>query len=241
MENELVTFYSPKSAVSEMFRTLRTNIQFMTTNNNIRLLLITSSMPGEGKSWVTANLAVAFAQSGKKVLVIDSDMRRGRQASIFKKMSDPGLSNIISELNYDGSEYTEGIDGVIQETVVKNLFLISAGAVPPNPSELLVSEKTRELIQELKQKFDLIILDGTPCSIVTDSVILSKDADATLIVTAYKKTKAEDLKRIKKEIENVGGKVIGVTLNRINTIEKRYQNGYYYYSNNTEITPKKNK
>ena len=190
---------------------------------------------------MTANLAVAFAQSGKKVLVIDSDMRRGRQASIFKKMSDPGLSNIISELNYDGSEYTEGIDGVIQETVVKNLFLISAGAVPPNPSELLVSEKTRKLIQELKQKFDLIILDGTPCSIVTDSVILSKDADATLIVTAYKKTKAEDLKRIKKEIENVGGKVIGVTLNRINTIEKRYQNGYYYYSNNTEITPKKNK
>lgn len=237
MENEIVTYHSPKSPASEMFRTLRTNIQFMSSNKDIKLLLVTSTMPGEGKSWVVANLAVTFAQSDKNVIIVDTDMRRGRQAQLFKTQVEPGLSNYLSGLHSDGRNFVGDISQCIQETEVKGLSILSAGSIPPNPSELLASNKMNELLGELKNRYDIIILDGTPSSIVTDSVILSKDADATLIVAAYKKTRTEDLKRLKKEIDNVGGKVIGITLNKIKKIEKRYQNGYYYY--NAELLPKK--
>ena len=225
MRSEIVTFHSPKAQVSEIFRTLRTNIQFMNSNKDFKTLLITSTMPGEGKSWVAANLAVAFAQAGKKVILIDTDMRRGRQAFLFKQNSDMGLSNYLSGINEEND-----IHKYINETEMKGLSVITAGTVPPNPSELLCSERMKWLMDAVRYEYDIVILDGTPSSIVTDSVILSKDADATLIVAAYKKTKKEDLKRLKQEIDNVGGKVIGVTLNRIKKIEKRYEKGYYYYS-----------
>lgn len=229
MENEIITINSPKSPASEMFRTLRTNIQFMSTNKNIKVLLVTSTMPGEGKSWIVSNLAVTFAQSDKKVVIVDTDMRRGRQAELFKMNKEPGLSNYLSGFDAEGKTFEKNLENCIQETQIKGLSLISTGALPPNPSELLASNKMTELMEELKNKFDMVILDGTPSSIVTDSVILSKDADATLIVAAYKKTKKEDLKRLKKEIDNVGGKVIGVTLNKMKSLTNRYQSGYYYY------------
>ena len=241
MESEIITFNEPKAPASEVFRTLRTNIQFMSTNKNIKLLLVTSTMPGEGKSWVVSNLAVTFAQSEKRVVIVDTDMRRGRQAKLFKKDVEPGLSNYLSGIYGDGKAFDGDLDKCIQETEMKGLYIISAGSIPPNPSELLASEKMNTLMQELKNKFDIVILDGTPSSIVTDSVILSKDADATLIVAAYKKAKTEDLKRLKKEIENVGGNVIGITLNRISKTEHRYHSGYYYYYYYSDDEMKKKK
>lgn len=234
MRSEIVTFNSPKSQVSEIFRTLRTNVQFMNSNRNLKTLLITSTMPGEGKSWVTANLAVAFAQAGKKVALIDTDMRKGRQDFLFDVPSEYGLSNYLSGLKVDGQPGDSDFHKYIYRTEMENLYVVPAGSVPPNPSELLSTDKMKNAIETLKYEVDIIILDGTPSSIVTDSVILSKDVDATLIVAAYKKTKKEDLKRLKKEIENVGGRVTGVTINKIKKIQKRYQNGYYYYySDNT--------
>ena len=240
IENELIIHSSPKAPASEIFRTLRTNIQFMSSNKNIKTLLVTSTIPGEGKSWVTANLAITFAQSKKKVVIVDTDMRKGRQLNIFRIKTDLGLSNYLSGLYNDGTDFKGNIDECIYYTDVNDLYLIPAGTIAANPSELLASEKMNSLLELLKEKFDLVILDGTPCSIVTDSVILSKDVDATLIISAYKKTKLEDLQRIFKEIENVDGKVIGVVLNRIKKVAKRYQNNYYYYGNKKVSKSEKN-
>lgn len=228
MKRELVTYRTPKASVSETFRTLRTNIQFMSTNKGLKTLLVTSTMPGEGKSWVSANLAVAFAQAGKRVILIDSDMRKGRQYSIFGTLSRPGLSNYLSGMDSEGRTSENSITNYIQETEVENLFLIPAGSVPPNPSELLVSNQMINMLEQLKQLCDLVILDGTPTQLVTDSVILSRLVNATLIVTSYKETKFENLDNTKKSIENVGGNIVGVVLNKFPISRKKYDDLYYY-------------
>ena len=152
MKKEVIAHKDPKSPVSEVFRTLRTNIQFMNTDKKLRTLLITSTFVGEGKSWVTSNLAVTFAQTGKRVILVDADMRRGRQYAIFGVSPRPGLSNLLSEMEiYDNGTISENVIDYIQETEVPNLFVISAGSVPPNPSELLVSTKMSKVLEELKK------------------------------------------------------------------------------------------
>lgn len=233
MRRELVTYKTPKASVSETFRTLRTNIQFMSTNKGLKTLLVTSTMPGEGKSWISANLAVAFAQAGKRVILVDSDMRKGRQYSIFGTLSRPGLSNYLSGMDSEGRDSANSITNYIQETEVENLFLIPAGSVPPNPSELLVSNQMINMLNQLKQLCDLVILDGTPTQLVTDSVILSRLVDATLIATSYKETKFENLDNAKKSIENVGGNIVGVVLNKFPISLKKYDNLYYGKSRST--------
>lgn len=225
MRREVVVQKNPKSPVSEIFRTLRTNIQFMNSKNSLKSLLITSTLPGEGKSWVAANLAVTFAKAGKRVVLIDADMRKGRQHQIFNLENDFGLSNYLSGIdeNTDNSIYK-----YLQRTEEPSLFLISRGAVPPNPSELLAPEMVVNMINELKQKFDLIIFDGTPSLILTDAVILSRFVDSTLIVTEFNMTKKENLAKIKRDIENVGGKIAGVVINKIPKQGRKYSSSYYY-------------
>ena len=232
MKKELLTYQNPKSPVSEIFRTLRTNIQFMNTDKKLKTLLVTSTFPGEGKSWITANLAVTFAQAGKRVIVVDADMRKGRQYSIFGVLPKPGLSNYLSNIGVDDMENAEEISiaNYIQETDVENLHILTAGNVPPNPSELLVSRRMRNLIQELKTMCDLIIIDGTPCDLVSDAIIISRIVDSTLIVTAQKETKKESLTRIVKNIQNVGGKIAGVVVNKMDISAKKYNQSYYYGS-----------
>ena len=146
MKREVIAQRDPKSPISEIFRTLRTNIQFMNTSKGMKTLLVTSTMPGEGKSWVTCNLAVTFAQAGKRVVLIDADMRKGRQHNIFEVNKKPGLSNYLSSIDEFGRDKEVNIVNYIKETEVENLFLIPAGDVPPNPSELLVSEKMLNMI-----------------------------------------------------------------------------------------------
>lgn len=231
MRKELVAHKDPKSPISEIFRTLRTNIQFMNASNKLNTLLLTSTFPGEGKSWVTANLAVTFAQAGKKVILVDADMRRGRQYNIFGVYPKPGLSNYLSNIGTNNMETSNtNIEDYIQETEVENLGIITSGNVPPNPSELLVSSKMNELIEKLKKMCDLVIIDGTPCDLVTDSVILSRIVDSTVIVTAHKETKKDNLERIVKNIQNVGGKIAGVVVNKIPGSAKKYNESYYYGS-----------
>ena len=138
MKKEVIAHKDPKSPISEVFRTLRTNIQFMSSSKKMKTLLVTSTFPGEGKSWVTSNLAVTFAQAGKRVILIDADMRKGRQYAIFGVSPRPGLSNLLAEYDIDNNNPEQILD-YVQETEVENLFVISAGNVPPNPSELLVS------------------------------------------------------------------------------------------------------
>ena len=233
---ELVSLNEPKSQISEIFRTLRTNIQFMNVKNDTKSLLITSSFPGEGKSWVSSNLAVTFAQLGKRVILVDADLRRGRLHTIFNLKSTPGLSDYLSNSNridlYD----------IIKPTEKDDLFVIPRGTLPPNPSELLNSDKIKNLISDLETRYDLVIIDGTPCELVNDARILSTIADSTIVVTQYNKTKKADLKKTIDGIRNVGGNINGIVLNNVQTTEHgSYYSNNYYYSDETENNKGKNK
>lgn len=237
MKNELITFVSPKTQISEVFRTLRTNIQFMNIDEKLKSILVTSTVPEEGKSWVSANLAITFAQAGKRVLIVDADMRKGRQHNIFEVNNTKGLSNYLIMTTKESS--LESIGDYIQNTVVDNLYVMTAGMIPPNPSELLTSQKMVDLIKYLEKVFDIIIFDGTPSTVVTDAIILSKFVNTTLIVSAHKITKIEDLNQVKRNILNVGGKIAGVIVNKMPVNKKESKSGYYYES--SIVTTKKSK
>lgn len=238
MKRELIVQKDPKSPASEVFRTLRTNIQFMSTSKKLQTILITSTLPGEGKSYVSSNLAVTFAQAGKKVILIDADMRKGRLYSIFEVSPRPGLSNYLSGIDREEGEESD-IAKYIQPTEVNNLLLIPAGNIPPNPSELLISPQMNNLLEELKEVCDIIIVDGTPCELVTDSVILSRIVDSTVIVTASNETKKDSLARVISNIQNVGGKLAGVVVNKVPVSAKKYGEKYYYGSTTGRTVNKK--
>ena len=238
MKKELIVHKDPKAPVSEIFRTLRTNIQFMNTTKKLQTLLITSTLPGEGKSYVASNLAVTFAQAGKKVILIDADMRKGRLYSIFEVSPRPGLSNYLSGIDREGEEELD-ISKYIQPTQINNLLLIPAGNIPPNPSELLISEQMSNLLEQLKEVCDIVIIDGTPCELVTDSVILSRIVDTTVIVSAAKETKKDSLGRIITNIKNVGGNLAGVVINKIPLSSKKYNERYYYGSKSSKSKTKR--
>ena len=234
MKKELIAHKDPKSPIAEIFRTLRTNIQFMSSQKVSKTLLITSTMPGEGKSWVSSNLAVTFAQAGKKVVIVDADMRKGRIHKVFQVNSIPGLSNFLYGISEEGMIEDKDIFKYIKQTEIENLYVIPAGNVPPNPSELLTSELTSKMIEKLKETFDMVILDGTPSMLVTDAVVLSRMVDSTLIVARYKETKKDNLQKLKKSIENVGGNIAGVVLNKMPINVKKYKSAYYYSSTHSK-------
>lgn len=231
MRKELIAELDPKSPISEVFRTLRTNIQFMNTKGKLKTILVTSTFPGEGKSWVASNLAVTFAQAGKKVVLIDADMRKGRQYNIFGISPIPGLSNYLSGVDVDDEnrDITDIAD-YVQDTEVDNLFVMPAGNIPPNPSELLISPQMVDLLEQLKELCDIVIVDGTPNELVTDSLILTRLVDSTIIVTASKQTKKDNLRRAIQNIQNVGGKIAGVVVNKVPIAAKKYEQSYYYGS-----------
>ena len=232
MGKEIVVVENPKSPEAEMFRNLRTNIQFMNVSSEKKVMIVTSTVPGEGKSYVSGNLAAAFAQLNKKVLIIDTDMRKGRQHMMFNLKAKPGISNFLSGVvDQDFIGEKEDIRNYIQETDIENLYLISAGNIPPNPSELLLSPKMQGMIEILKKSFDIIIFDAPPCLIVADALIITRLVDFSIIVIAPNITKVEDLKRAKLAIENVGGKIAGVVMNKVQVSVKTYEKSYYYGDN----------
>lgn len=237
MVKELIVKEDPKSPISEVFRTLRTNIQFMNNKNKLKSILVTSTLPGEGKSWVSANLAATFAQAGKKVIILDADMRKGRQYSIFGVSPIPGLSNYLSGFSEDGKEVD--LADYLQETEVENLYVIPSGNIPPNPSELLVSENMIDLIEKLKEICDIVIVDGPPTQLVTDSLILTRIVDSTVIVAASNQTKKDNLHRIINNIQKVGGKIAGIVVNKIPISSKEYNQTYYYGSKALKIKDNK--
>ena len=240
MKRELIAQRTPKSPIAEVFRTLRTNIQFMNSKKDLKTLLVTSTMPGEGKSWVAANLAITFAQAGKKVLIIDADMRKGRQHTMFNVENRMGLSNFLSGIDEMGRNENLDVLKYVKATEIQNLYLIPAGNVPPNPSELLASEITINMIEKLKEVFDFIIFDGTPSLLVTDALIISRLVDSTVIVTEYNRAKKDNLEKVKKDIENIGGRIAGIILNKIPVNAKKYMSTYYYSSTNKPVEAKGN-
>lgn len=234
MKKELITKIDAKSPVSEVFRSLRTNIQYMSKSSSCQTILVTSTTQGEGKSWIVSNLAVTFAQTGKNVIIIDADMRRPRQNNIFGIDMFPGLSNYLAGMSSRGTDKNIAVKDCIQATEIDNLYVLPAGNIPPNPSELLESTKTKELLNELKKIFDVVIFDGAPCLLVTDATIISRIVDSTILVASYKTTKIDELKDAKRRIEAIGGHVAGVVLNRTKLTKKKYENSYY--SSSIELT-----
>jgi len=225
-ESELITKNEPKSIIAESFKTLRTNIMYSIQNKKLKTILITSGYMGEGKSFISSNLAVTFAQSGKKVIFIDTDMRKGRLQKIFNIENRKGLSNLLSDINNEKNKIN--INEYINKTEIPNLYVMTSGIVPPNPSELLASENMKKLLYTLNTVYDIVICDSAPCMLVTDSVILSKAVDTTVIVTSNKTTKITNLLETEKSIKLVGGNVSGVIINKMTENKKEYKNKYYY-------------
>lgn len=220
MAKELIVANRPKSGVSESIKTIRTNLQFSSVDEKVRKILVTSSFPGEGKSFISANLAVSFAQTGAKVLIIDCDMRKGRQHIIFELQDEKGLSNLLITDLKNYKKY-------INKTDVENLYVLTRGIVPPNPSELLASEKNKELINILEQEYDIIIFDGPPVGGLTDSVVMANLIDKIVIVSSYKNTPIELLEKTTKSLSNFKDKIAGVILNKVPSSKNHYYNNYY--------------
>lgn len=237
---ELLSFEDSKSPITECFRTLRTNLVFAKNNANLKNILVISSFSSEGKSYVAANLAMSFAKANKKVIVIDADMRKGRQHVIFNAKNTRGLSNCLSNISKFDSTSINQIAKYVKNTEYPNIHLIPSGTRPVNPLELISSDKMIELISVLDKIYDYVIIDGTPTNIVSDSVALSKCVDATVLVAEYKKTKIELLKKVKKSVENVGGAITGVIINKCPITERAYTEKYYY-SEGTGDTELENK
>lgn len=238
---DLISFANSKSTTAECFRTLRTNLIFAQKEEELKNILITSCGPGEGKTYVSANLATTFAKVNKKVIVIDADMRKGRLHNIFKLENSMGLSNYLKDL-VEGNKVTiKQTAKYIKETNIPNLHIMTSGDRPLNPLELISSNKMNDIIKTLDKIYDVVIIDGTPSAIVSDSMAISKYINTILIVAEHKKTKIEVLKKVKRQIENVSGKVTGVILNKCPMTEKQYGDGYYSDTNDkTQILLEKN-
>ena len=219
---ELLVQKYPKSVVSESIKTLRTNLQFSSVDSELKTILITSSIPGEGKSFISANLAISFTQTDKKVLIVDCDMRKGRQHRIFKLSNSKGLSNLLIDDMTNLKDY-------INKTSVPGVHVITRGTVPPNPSELLNSKKNADLLRVLKAKYDVIIYDGVPCNGLPDSIIMSKLVDKVLIVSSDSMTPKSVLESTKKQLESVNAPVAGDVLNNVNRKNSTYGKYYGYY------------
>ena len=223
---DLLITKNPKSSFSEALKSVRTNLQFAAVEKEIKVVLVSSPEPGDGKSLISSNLAGAYAQENKKVLIIDCDLRKGRQAEIFKikKLPTTGYTNLI--LRYSANKANNfRIEDYICKTGVTGVDLIPNGPTPPNPIELLSSSKNKELLEELKQKYDLIILDCPPVLGLSDALVMTKYSDANIIVISKGKTKVESLAEVKKSFAKVNSSITGVITNKA----KRKHNSYYGY------------
>ena len=220
MKDELIVFSKPKSNISEDIRTIRTNLKF-TANDDAKVLLVTSSVPGEGKSFISSNLAAAFAQTGEKVLLVDADLRLGRVHKIFNQSAAKGFSNmLISGTSEDLPEY-------IKKTTIPNLYIVSRGTVPPNPSELLNSSSCKKLVNIFRENFDRVIFDGVPVNGLPDSLVLANLVDRVIIVTTIGYTSIDELNQTKKALEQIDANIAGVVLNKAPTTKRGKYSNYY--------------
>ena len=224
--SELVVKNYPKSSVTEAIKAVRTNLRFSSVNNKIKTILITSSVAGEGKSFISANLASTYAESKEKVLLIDCDLRRGRQKELFNLhgTSKKGLSNLLIDNNWEKS-----INNYIHKTEIPGLEIMPAGSIPPNPTILLESNKLDKITEILKDKYDLIIFDAPPVGGLTDALIMTRLSDIVLIVARAKKTTLELLENTKEALTTVNANIAGVILNRVDKKDSKYYKNYYYY------------
>jgi capsular exopolysaccharide synthesis family protein len=224
-QRRLITYEDPKSPISESYRSLRTNITYASSDKKIKSLLVSSPQPGEGKSTTVANLAIAFAQLRKRTLLIDGDLRKPVQHNVFKHPRGPGLSEyLVGEV--------EDFNSIIRSTMIENLSIVTAGALPPNPSELLGSDRMGKLVDDLEQEWDIILFDSPPIVAVTDSSMISAEIDALIMVVKAGQTERSAVDRALDTVTNVKSPLIGVILNGANpeTLAGKYSYYYSYYN-----------
>jgi capsular exopolysaccharide synthesis family protein len=218
-ESQLISITNPKSPISEAFRTLRTNIKFSAIDKEIKTIVVTSSVPEEGKSLVSNNLAWVIAQANLRVLLVDCDLRKPKVHRNFKLSNNQGLTNIlIGEKNL--------FEVVNRYESLTNLHILTSGPIPPNPSEIIGSNRMKEFLKMAREDYDIVILDSSPIGLVTDSAVLSTISDALIYVTAIGQTKIDMAKSAKELLDLVDANVIGAVLNKI-PVDGR---SYYQYS-----------
>ncbi len=215
---KLVAYFSPKSPVTEAYRILRTNIQFMSVDEPVKTLVVTSAGPQEGKTTTVSNLGITMAQSGSKVLLVDCDMRRPALHKSFKMDNIKGLTHILRG------------DAVLEEAVqitgIANLSLLSSGPLPPNPVELMGSARMRSLVSEMKDKFDMVVFDTPPAIAVADAVVLASYTDGVIMVINHGEVTPQAANRVKDMLENAKARILGVVLSGVPT---NGDDSYYYY------------
>jgi capsular exopolysaccharide synthesis family protein len=218
---ELITHFSPKSNFSENYRTIRTALLLSSTDQKPKAIIVSSALPEEGKSATLSNLAVTLAQAGKAVLIVDSDFRKPSQHRIFKIRNLDGLTNYLTR-------DTE-LKSLIKPTEIPNLFLVNSGPLPPNPAELLGSEKMAGFIEAMKGSFDYVLFDSPPVLTVSDAMVLGPKIDGVILVVWGGKTPREALRRAKEKIDLMKIKTLGVVINNIDVREHDYYYQYQYY------------
>jgi protein-tyrosine kinase len=219
--------------VSEAYKALRANIQFCAQSKNIKTIAVTSYSPNEGKTTTSINLAVSMAQIGMTVLFVDADLRK---PMLFKEIGSEdfnfnGLSNILMKQT--------GFSEAVRETNVNGLYTVTCGIKPSNPAELISSKELSEFLQQVKQQYDIIIIDTPPLGSVIDSAVIAAQTDGVLIVVASNKVRCQNVQRVKEQLEKAGACILGVVLNKVNKSDyKYYYGGYDYYGKNKNSSRK---
>lgn len=217
LKRKLITQLNPRSPISEQYRTIRTNIEFSAVDKQIRTIVVTSPSPSEGKSMTSANLAVVFSQQGKRVLLIDSDLRKPTVHYTFNETNTFGLTNVLSS--------QIELKKAIKSTNEANLDILTSGPIPPNPAELLSSNGMKNILKETQTEYDLVIFDTPPVLAVTDAQVLANQCDGTILVISSGKTETDPAVKAKELLETAQAKVLGVVLNN----KKAGKNEHYYY------------
>ena len=215
----IISYNDPKSVISEQYREIRTNIEYSNVDQNTKTILVTSSDKNEGKTTTVSNLAVSFANLNKKVLLIDCDLRNPSIHKMFRLNNIYGLTDILAK--------DRAVDKCIQKTELENLYVLTAGSTPPNPAEILSSEKMKNLIEDLKNIYDYIFIDTPPIGLVTDAGVLSSFIDGVVLVVKSESVEKKYLEETKKKLDAVDARILGAILNSYKSEQKDYD--YYSY------------
>ncbi|MBE7533472.1 MAG: CpsD/CapB family tyrosine-protein kinase [Ardenticatenaceae bacterium] len=216
MQMDLITLTDPRSPISEAYRTLRTNLSFYSLDNPLRSLVVTSPAPNEGKSTTIANLAVTIAQSGRRTILVDCDLRRPSLHNLFGLKAEPGFTDLV---------LADKLELPLQPTGVENLWLLASGAKPPNPADMLGAKKVDQIIARLQEEADMVLFDAPPVMAVTDAAVLGAKVDGVLLVIQAGKTKRDHAERAKETLEKAKVRIVGATLT--NAPKDSAMSGYY--------------
>jgi polysaccharide biosynthesis transport protein len=233
---ELALLHNPGSAVSEAFRALRTALLMQAGNHPPQAILVTSSQPGEGKTSVSLNLGLAFAQMGSRVLIVDADFHRPRIGSSLEMPNDKGLSNVLSTNHFqpdDDKTRSDRVQECIRQLeILDNLWVLPSGPTPRNPAELLTSPTMKHLLERFRHQFDHVIIDSPPVLLISDGLILSNKVDGVIVVVRNEKTQRGALRRACRMVTDSGGNILGAVLNKVNVRTDGYYGHYRYKGNN---------